>query len=403
MGKTRRKLKAVHKRKAGSKRKARHIRKTTRTQKGGNVSMEKLIKAAGQNDFEQYIDHPHKLTKIFEKKYTPGKRDRICDDINNINKNIADYYESPEAIDNLNYLKKKIKTYSLDFEEKPECLSPEVHPRNPIFKAPIIGQLRYIGPDNSNKCLVNKENNITLNRGEILNVHKKITDSVDIVVVSKQNNPKQFRINMGGVCYDSFEIIEESEPVYQNISPKKEGVIYATMMNTDSAKSETPSKTPSKELNYANLVFSEEEPPIYAVPNNIKIKNIEAGSIIEFTSMPTNGCWAGEFPNESTKYKNYNYNYNNNPFFLPKLKVVANQIAAKNRLIVTNPDADYVSEDDNNTKQFSIDKECLKHQSFKVIPSESSLANGGKKTRRKRKHTKTMRKRRTKRSRTKRT
>jgi len=404
MGKTRRKLKAVHKLKAGSKRKARHIRKTTRTQKGGNISMGKLIKAAGQYNFEQY--NREKLTKIFDEKYTPEKRHRICDDINNINENIDQYEEGSEAIEKLTYLKDELKNYSSDFKEKPKCLFPEVHPRNPIFKAPIIGQLRYIGPDNSNKCLVNKENNITLNKGEILNVHKKMTNDVDIVVVSKQNNPQQFRINMGDDCYNSFKIIEESEPVYenifpsesdenaiyQNVSPPESGVVYATMNNSEE------SEAPTKELNYAELNFGEEEEeeepkePIYAIPNNIKIKNIEAGSIIEFTSMPTKGCWAGAFPNESTKYKNYN----NNPFIPPKLKVVANQTKTNDSLIVTNPDALYVSENDNNTKQFSIDKKCLKGQLFKVIPPPT----GGKKTRR-RKHKKTMRKRRTKRSRTK--
>jgi len=253
---------------------------------------------------------------------------------------------------------------------------------------------------------VNKENNITLNKGEILNVHKKMTNDVDIVVVSKQNNPQQFRINMGDDCYNSFKIIEESEPVYenifpsesdenaiyQNVSPPESGVVYATMNNSEE------SEAPTKELNYAELNFGEEEEeeepkePIYAIPNNIKIKNIEAGSIIEFTSMPTKGCWAGAFPNESTKYKNYN----NNPFIPPKLKVVANQTKTNDSLIVTNPDALYVSENDNNTKQFSIDKKCLKGQLFKVIPPPT----GGKKTRR-RKHKKTMRKRRTKRSRTK--
>jgi hypothetical protein len=120
-----------------------------------------------------------------------------------------------------------------------------------------------------------------------------------------------------------------------------------------------------------------------------KVEDIEAGSIIEFTETPQDGCWAGENPTELTKYKNYN----NNPFIPPKLKVVANQTKTNDRLIVTNPDALYVSKNDNNTKQFSIKKKkCLENQSFKVIPPPT----GGKKTRRKRKHAKTMRKRRTK-------
>jgi len=123
MGKTRRKLKAVHKLKAGSKRKARHIRKTTRTQKGGNISMGKLIKAAGQYNFEQY--NREKLTKIFDEKYTPEKRHRICDDINNINENIDQYEEGSEAIEKLTYLKDELKNYSSDFKEKPKCLFPE--------------------------------------------------------------------------------------------------------------------------------------------------------------------------------------------------------------------------------------------------------------------------------------